>query len=291
MASFKVFIAEQTGFCQGVERALNIAIEAAKEAGEEIYSLGQIVHNRHATESLPIQQVSSIDEIPNGATVLLRAHGTTSKERAMLETKQCRLIDTMCPVLENIKSKADTHISNGGMVVFFGDAEHEEARFVKDGRDEVLVINDEADPTMQTIANFGKPVLLLSQSSKVPAKFLKFASALKKVLPNGMFEFDNTICSPVTKRHEALSKFAGWVEAMIIVGGKHSSNTRGLVEAAESVGAEVLHVEEPEEIDEDSISNFEYIGVISGTSAPQALVDSVVERLEKLGGEIVQRKI
>jgi len=288
--TFTVSIARQHGYCGGVTRALRLAqeaLDAHRDNGVTVVSVGQLIHNESALASFARAGLKSIDRVedaPAGAVVILRAHGTPQRKRDILAAKGCIAVDTTCPALTQAHKVVDASETGNTTVVLFGDADHEECIALKDGRPNILAgTNPEA--MARAIAGATPPVAVVSQSSKPPVEFDEFVQALRNHSDMEL-EVHSTICAPVRSRQKELERLLhSGIDRMIVVGGKRSSNSHGLGRLAER-RVPTLYLQRPEQIEAGWIHSGDHVGLIGGTSTPLSVLQDFRRYLEGLGGVI-----
>ncbi len=266
-----VYIPKEYGFCKGVERAVAKALEAPKPS----YCLGQLVHNKSVADELVargIVTVNSIDEVPNGATVIIRAHGEPPKVYRAAEARGITVVDTTCPSVRAIQQKAKKYNALGYQVVLIGDASHPEIKGINGWCDNSAIITDGKSPI--TICGCEK-VLVMFQTT-YDTRF--FEKSLQNICADGVktLEIFNTICYTTTVRQNYAQSLSEKCDLAVVVGDKNSSNTRRLYDIA-SKNCRTVWVEGVEaDIDYAKCRN---VCFISGASTPSELIKGVFERM------------
>ncbi|WP_448522621.1 4-hydroxy-3-methylbut-2-enyl diphosphate reductase [Pseudothermotoga sp.] len=275
----KLCVAENIGFCFGVERALK-TVEECLERERSVYSLGEIVHNRNVVERLKAKGLKVFhenDPIPEDAkdsVLIVRAHGVAPRILNELEKNFKRVIDATCPIVLKLFERARTAKEAGYKLIVFGDENHDEMKALK-GHVEDAVI------TTQPLALQGK-ICVLSQTTMSLDDFLSFGAETLKASEPTEFLFFNTVCEVTHRREVEVKKMAFECDLVIVVGGKNSSNTKKLARIA-SKTTKVLHVQDASELEEFDFKPFKKIGVTAGTSTPVEDVGLVVERIRSGG--------
>ena len=273
----KVIQAESAGFCWGVKRAIEKARKLAAESDIPIQTDGPLIHNRQMMEILKSEGIFSCDcpEKLQTGTLLIRAHGIPPERRDLLRNLPVKLQDATCPDVARIQSAIKQRAARGVMVVIYGDKGHPEVAGLlgfagKRGR----VISDSKD--IATLPEH-HPVTLVSQSTQFPATYKKIAEELQQSFPDA--EILDTICDSTRQRQAELTEIAAQVDAMVVVGGTHSANTRRLVELAESL-CPVQHVETAEQLDVEKLADCQTVGLTGGASTPDFLLEQVRKKIE-----------
>lgn len=273
-------IAAPTGLCFGVRRAIE-RLEIALGENKSVYAKGNPIHNPQEVERLSglgLSVVSSVAEIPRGAVAFVRAHGLSRGEYAELNGKCRVVIDGTCPFVQNVQKKAAELDRAGYKVVVFGDLEHPEVKGILGHIDgEALVVKSEK--CINLSGRCGK-IGILSQTTQKEAALAALAS--KFVFLADELRVYNTICRATVERQEAVKKLAESVDAVVVIGGKNSANTRALVEISQSSGLDARWIERAGELDEGWLRGKNKIGVAAGGSTPDWLVNDLTAKLLRL---------
>jgi 4-hydroxy-3-methylbut-2-enyl diphosphate reductase len=273
-------IANPTGLCFGVRRAIE-KLELALLENESVYAAGNPIHNPQEVERLSglgLKVVPCVAEIPDGAVAFIRAHGLSRGEYGELNGKCRMVLDGTCPFVRNVQKKAAELDREGYKVVLLGDLEHPEVKGILGHIDgEALVVKSENRINLPY--HCGK-IGILSQTTQKEATLAALAS--KFVFLARELKVYNTICRATIERQEAVKKLAESVEAIVVIGGKNSANTRTLVEISQSSGMDVIWIERAGELDEGWLRDKGKIGVAAGGSTPDRLVNDLTAKLLKL---------
>lgn len=277
----QIKVAGQAGFCRGVKRAMDIARKVVqKERHGPIYTYGPLVHNPHVIKKLEeegILPIESIDEVSSG-TIIIRSHGISPDEMDRLKKSDLNIVDATCPRVKALHSVIEKNICEGYNIVIAGNREHPEVIALMGfcrGRGQVISDSNE----MERLSLSGK-ICLVAQTTHSEMEFEKISEIMRRKHPES--RIINTICNFSCKRQEEVNNIAHSVEAMIVVGGKNSENTRNLARIAGSAGIPVFHLESEEGIDPTEVLKYRSIGVCAGASTPDWMVDKVKERLISL---------
>lgn len=277
----KVVVAESAGFCAGVKNAMRTAIDAA-EKHDGVYSLGSIIHNNQAVRLLELRGVTTLpaDCMPaNDRPVLIRAHGLHPAERASLLDAGCSIVDATCVYVAANQRLAAEAAADGYTVVVAGDAGHPEVTaLLGSAGDNARVVSTPDDAAALSVP--GK-IFLLAQTTFEPDVFDAIAQRLREHHAEVMVK--NTICSATHKRQAEVRQLAAVVDALVVVGGKHSANTKRLADVGQSAGKKVFLVETAAEILPGDFTDFRCVGVTAGASTPAWITQAVVDRLSELG--------
>jgi 4-hydroxy-3-methylbut-2-enyl diphosphate reductase len=243
--------------------------------------MGNPIHNPQEVERLSrlgLNVASSAAEIPDEAAAFIRAHGLSRGEHAELNGKCRTVIDGTCPFVRNVQKKAEELRREGYSVVVLGDLEHPEVKGILGHIDgEALVVKSENCINLR--ARYGK-IGILSQTTQKEAVLAALAS--KFVFLAEELRVYNTICRATVERQEAVKKLAERVDAVVVIGGKNSANTRALVEISQSFGLDARWIEHAGELDEGWLRDKDKIGVAAGGSTPDWLVNDLTAKLSRL---------
>lgn len=279
--------ASLTGFCFGVRRALDMMEQACQQRGG-VASLGEVVHNRQVVEyleSVGVKVICNLEESLGGA-VAIPSHGAGPEVFAEIERRRLPLVDATCPIVGKAQKRARELHQAGFQVVIFGDPDHPEVKAVLAwAGGNALAITDP-----QTLIASGKAprrLGLMAQTTQQPQSFARFVSGILELALAGMSEVRvvNTLCPSVHLRQQAAQELSRRVDLMIVVGGRHSANTRRLAEVCHEAGCETRHIETAAEIAPGWLHGKNRVGVAAGTSTPDQEVESVLAKLKELAEE------
>ena len=281
----EVIIDDNSGFCFGVVRAIGEAESALERVGE-VYSLGDIVHNRvevQRLEQLGLHTISH-EDMPRleGRTLLIRAHGEPPRTYRMAEELGITVIDATCPVVARLQRRLreayDKMQEVGGSVVLLGKRGHAEViGLTGQADDDVVVVENEADLNN---VDFTRPIYFLSQTTQSIALFNQLAEEIKVRAKGVTVNIDDTICRRVAGREALLADFSRSVDVVIFVSGRKSSNGRVLYEVCRGANPRSYNVEESSEIDWSWLDGAERVGICGATSTPRWLMEQVAEAIK-----------
>ncbi|MBR5802043.1 MAG: 4-hydroxy-3-methylbut-2-enyl diphosphate reductase [Alistipes sp.] len=283
-----VEIDQNSGFCFGVVRAISRAESALEALGGEVYSLGDIVHNRmevQRLESLGLRTVNHEDmESLSGRDLFIRAHGEPPTTFRRAEELGIRVIDATCPVVAQLQHKvvaAYEKMKNvGGQVVILGKRGHAEVvGLTGQVDDQVIVIEREED---LRLINFSAPVFFLSQTTQSIGLFWHLAERMKELIEDeSMLTVNDTICRRVSNREKALREFAERFDVVIFVCGKKSSNGKVLFDVCRGANPRSYNIEEESELQTEWFEGCQSVGICGATSTPAWLMSRVAEAIER----------
>jgi 4-hydroxy-3-methylbut-2-enyl diphosphate reductase len=278
----KVLLADEYGFCFGVERAVEMVEEALGE-GDTVRSLGPLIHNEQEMQRLGRQGVATISDpvqIKRGETAVIRAHGVTPTVQKELEEKASKVVDATCPFVTRVQKLAARAAEQNRHVVVVGSPDHPEMIGVQGyAPDHAFVIRDETE--VDTLPRLRNP-LVVAQTTIKAKTFFDTAEAVKTKTDDEV-QVVNTICSATRDRQDAARALAGMVDAFYIIGGRHSSNSRKLLAVCEEQCTKSFLIETEDEIDPHDLVGVENVGLTAGASTPDWLIQRIVRHLEVIG--------
>ena len=277
----KVRLAKTAGYCFGVRRAMELALQAAHSGRRGIFTYGPLIHNPQALELLRTKGVEVLGEVPppgsqNGGTVIIRAHGVPAQEKtALKEAGFDKVVDGTCPRVVRVQAVIKRSAAAGKDVVIVGDPEHPEVKGLlsfAEGRGQVVSGPEEVAslPALERVV----AVAQTTQNQKV---FNQVVDALEKRF--GPIESHNTICEATHRRQQEVARLAAEVDGVVVVGGKASANTRRLAQIAGQKGREVFLVETEAELERERLAQLNSVGVTAGASTPSWMIKKVMREL------------
>jgi (E)-4-hydroxy-3-methyl-but-2-enyl pyrophosphate reductase len=278
----QVLLAEEFGFCFGVERAVEM-VEGALSEGATVRTLGPLIHNTqeiHRLEAGGVRTINAPAEVSEGETAVIRAHGVTPEVQRELETRAERVIDATCPFVTKVQKLAERAAKEGRDVVVVGAPDHPEMIGVKGyAPDRAYIVRDAAE--VASLPPLHAP-LVVSQTTLKLSTFLEAADAVR-AKSDSEPQVVNTICSATRDRQDAARALAGHVDAFYVIGGKHSSNSLKLLSVCKEQCEKSYLIETPEEINAEDLRGASRVGVTAGASTPNWLIEQVVARLKEIG--------
>lgn len=278
----QVLLADEYGFCFGVERAVEM-VEDALEEGDTVRTLGPLIHNEQEMQRLGKSGVTTISEpvqIKRGETAVIRAHGVTPQVQRELEAKASKVVDATCPFVTRVQKLASRAANENRHVIVVGNPDHPEMIGVKGYAPEhAFIVKDAAE--IASLPKLRSP-LVVSQTTIKAQTFFDAAEAVKAKTDDEV-QVINTICSATRDRQDAARALAGEVDAFYIIGGNHSSNSRKLLAVCKEQCEKSFLIETEDEINDEDLKGVEKVGVTAGASTPDWLIKKVVGRLEEIG--------
>ncbi|MCA1961301.1 MAG: 4-hydroxy-3-methylbut-2-enyl diphosphate reductase [Desulfomonile sp.] len=281
----KIRLAKTAGFCMGVRRAVDMALDLKRvRPPAPIVTYGPLIHNPQTLELLEsrgIRMVNRLDEIEAG-TVVIRAHGISPSERSTLKARGLTIIDATCPRVARVQAVIRKHAAKGHFCVIVGDDDHPEVRgllgFAAAGG---LAIGSPEEMELFESLNGDREICVVAQTTQEPEIFRRVVALLAERCPK-LHVYD-TICDSTKKRQDEVCRLARQVDMVVVVGGRGSGNTRRLVKVAQAQGIEALHVETAEEIPSAAVAGSQVVGVTAGASTPNWQIQRVIDRLREIG--------
>lgn len=283
----EVIVGKYAGFCGGVKSAVEKTEKATIE-NNGMYCLGEVVHNRQVIENLEakgLKIVDSIDEVPNGSKMIIRAHGEREEIYKIAEDRGIEIIDTTCNIVKSIHNKVKS-ASKDSFVIIIGEKEHAETIGTKGFAGENCYVVEEESDILDSYmeyekTNLGK-VYVCSQTTFKLSKFEELAKEIEHNYYEADVIIDNTICNATETRQNECKELAKQVDSMIVIGGKNSANTKKLVDISKENLNKVFWIQTLDDIMEEDFSGIEKIGIMAGASTPSYIIDEVKEYLENL---------
>jgi (E)-4-hydroxy-3-methyl-but-2-enyl pyrophosphate reductase len=290
LKKMQVLLANEYGFCFGVERAVEM-VEDALEKGETVRSLGPLIHNDQEMQRLGKYGVTAISEpvqIGRGETAVIRAHGVTPQIQKELEKTASKVVDATCPFVTRVQKLASRAAEQDRHVIVVGSPDHPEMIGVKGyAPDHAFVIRDESE--VAGLPRLRNP-LIVSQTTIKAQTFFDTAEAIKTRTDDEV-QIVNTICSATRDRQEAARALAGMVDVFYIIGGRHSSNSVKLLAVCKEQCPKSFLIETEDEINRADLVGAERVGVTAGASTPNWLIEKIVKHLEDIGGSLSEARV
>ncbi|MDF1578746.1 MAG: 4-hydroxy-3-methylbut-2-enyl diphosphate reductase [Desulfobulbales bacterium] len=277
----KVILAENAGFCMGVRRAVETTLDMVRK-NDKIATFGPLIHNPQVLGLLEERGVEILREIPDyrDGAIIIRAHGVPPESKAKLRSTGAEIHDATCPRVLKVQAIIRKHQKDGFATVIIGDRNHAEV-------DGLLGFAGETGQVVSSVEEarsleLSSPYIIVSQTTQDDKSFALLSTIILEHFPGGLVF--NTICDSTHKRQAAVLALCGRVEAMVVVGGRSSANTRRLAELVEKTGCPVHLVETEEELDPESFKQYNCVGVTAGASTPSWLINRAIQFLESIPG-------
>ena len=274
----EVLLSSPRGFCAGVVRAIDVVDICLRRYGPPVYVKHQIVHNPYVVNDLERRgaiTVEDVDEIPEGSLVVFSAHGSPPEDFVKAKARDLKVIDAVCPLVTKVHNEAKKYHREGKKVVLVGHQGHQEVRGTM-GQVEMTLIDGDSEEELSAWAD-DQEVAVLTQTTLSVGDTAQAIDSIRNKFPNAVVR--NDICYATTNRQDAVRQMAGSVDLVLVIGAQNSSNCNRLREVAESLGVPSYLINGPEEIDPSWLEGSDTVGITSGASTPEVLVESVIEKL------------
>jgi 4-hydroxy-3-methylbut-2-enyl diphosphate reductase len=287
----KILLAAPRGYCAGVDRAVDVVERALRIYGEPVYVRKQIVHNIHVVRDLERKGAVFVEEeseVPEGATVVLSAHGVAPEVYENSEARQLRVIDATCPLVTKVHLEARRFARDGSTILLIGHQGHEEVVGTSgEAPEHIRLIGDEEEARTVEVPDPSR-VSYLSQTTLSVDETNRIIDVLRERFPQIQGPPRDDICYATQNRQDAVKVMADRADVVLVIGSHNSSNSNRLVEVSRAEGTPAHLIDDETEIDPAWLDGVAAVGVTSGASAPEWLVDRVIEHLRGLGASEVE---
>ena len=273
----EVTTAKSAGFCFGVKRAVDMVYDEAKK-GERVYTLGPIIHNQQVVEDLEkkgVKVIDSVNDINNGydATVIIRSHGVPEKVINALREKNVNIVDATCPFVLKIHKIVKEASQNGKTIIIIGSDNHPEVEGIKGWCVNEPVVLESVEEAENYTVDGAKKLCVVSQTTFNYKKFKDIVDILSKK----SYDIDvmNTICNATEERQTEAGTIARQSDAMLVIGGKHSSNTQKLYEICRKECENTYFIQTLDDLDLKQLQSFRSVGITAGASTPNNIIKEV----------------
>lgn len=291
----QIHLANPRGFCAGVDRAIGIVERALDLFGAPIYVRHEVVHNRFVVDNLRARGavfVEELDDVPDGATVIFSAHGVARSVREQAEQRGLKVFDATCPLVTKVHMEVSRHARVGREVILIGHAGHPEVEGTMGQYDEA---QGGRMYLAETVADVGTlevrdpaELAYVTQTTLSVDDTIRIVDALRERFPAIQGPRKDDICYATQNRQDAVKELSEQCELLLVVGSRNSSNSNRLRELAEKEGTPAYLIDGPADIDPLWLTDKTAIGVTAGASAPEVLVQQVIDRLRELGASQVR---
>src|SRR4051812_40337557 len=288
----KLLLAAPRGYCAGVDRAVQTVERALELYGAPVYVRKEIVHNKHVVQVLRERGAIFVDElddsIPEGAMTVFSAHGVSPMVHAEAERRRLRTIDATCPLVTKVHREAVKFASEGYTIVLIGHAGHEEVEgTMGEAPEHIVLVETEADvdaleiPDPDRVAYISQTTLSVDETRAVIAR-------LRERFPNITGPRTDDICYATTNRQAAVKALAAQCELVLVIGSRNSSNSNRLVDVARDIGADAHLIDHEGQVRDEWLDGVRTVGITSGASAPEELVQRLVDFFRARGATRVE---
>jgi 4-hydroxy-3-methylbut-2-en-1-yl diphosphate reductase len=287
----RVLLAAPRGYCAGVDRAVDIVERALRLYGAPVYVRKQIVHNIHVVRDLERKGAVFVEEeteVPEGATVVLSAHGVAPEVYQNSARRQLRVIDATCPLVTKVHLEARRFASDGSTILLIGHQGHEEVIGTSgEAPDHIRLVGDVEEARQVEVPDPGR-VSYLSQTTLSVDETNEIIDVLRQRFPDIQGPPRDDICYATQNRQDAVKELAGRADVLLVIGSDNSSNSNRLVEVSRAMDTPAHLIDDETEIEEAWLDGAETVGVTSGASAPEWLVDRVLTWLRDRGATEIE---
>ncbi|MGD9847209.1 MAG: 4-hydroxy-3-methylbut-2-enyl diphosphate reductase [Variibacter sp.] len=282
----KVVLAQPRGFCAGVVRAVEIVERALQQYGAPVYVRHEIVHNKHVVENLKTKGarfVEELDEIPAGAVTVFSAHGVARSVEEEARVRQLPVLDATCPLVTKVHNQGKRYVSQGRTLILIGHAGHPEVEGTM-GQIEapVILVQNEDDVAKLDLAD-DTPAAYITQTTLSVDDTKGIIAALERRFIDIVGPDTRDICYATQNRQAAVRDLSKVVDVILVVGAKNSSNSNRLREIGAEEGVPSYLIADGNELDPAWIGGANVVGITAGASAPEVLVDDVIDALRRIG--------
>ncbi len=281
----RILVAEPSGFCAGVKRAVAMLDQALIDLDSPIYCYRELVHNRQVIEQFTdrgVLFVDSLNEVPEGANLVFSAHGVAPALLKEARQRQLRVIDATCPFVSRIHGKVRQFVANGRLVLLVGHRGHDEVRGVVGEAPGSVMVIENPDEAESVQVPLGTSLALVTQTTLSITDTEKTVSVLRRRFPELAFLPQSDICGAVRSRQLAVRKLASLVDRVLVLGAQNSSNSLRLVEVARDAGAAATLIPSLDELRTLNWQGIDAVGITAGASTPDSFIQAVIDELQKL---------
>ena len=275
----EVLLSSPRGFCAGVVRAIEVVELCLEKFGPPVYVKHQIVHNPYVVASLERKgaiTVEDVEDIPAGSVVVFSAHGSAPEDFDGAAARDLKVIDATCPLVTRVHNEARKYRREGRNIVLVGHRGHQEVRGTM-GQTQMVLIDEREGMTLPDW-DPSAPIVVLTQTT-LSVDDTKYAiGEIERAFPNAITRAD--ICYATTNRQDAVKELASNVDMVLVIGAQNSSNCNRLREVAEAHGVPAYLINGPEDLNDAWLEGIERVGITSGASTPEVLVDEVITALK-----------
>jgi 4-hydroxy-3-methylbut-2-enyl diphosphate reductase len=284
----KIILANPRGFCAGVDRAITIVEETLKLYGCPVYVYHEVVHNKFVVNNLMNKGaifVHDIAQVPDGAILIYSAHGVSLELRAQADTKNLQLIlDATCPLVSKVHVEVKNLYKKGYTILMIGHKGHPEVHgTMGQVPDRIYLIESIEDAKVLQLNHDIKQIAVITQTTLSVDDTAQLITDLKILFPNLQTAKDEDICYATSNRQNAVKMLLDYCDGVIVIGSKNSSNSNRLKELVIKHGKKAYLIDSATEINDDMVSSLNNIGITAGASAPEILVQDVVQKLQQFG--------
>jgi len=290
----EIILANPRGFCAGVERAINIVEEALKKYGKPLYVRHEIVHNKHVVQSMQSRGVifvKEVDEVPSQARVIFSAHGVSLDVMQEAKKRDLKVINATCPLVEKVHRRMKMYESGERTIILIGHDNHPEVIGTRGQvQAEIHVVSSVAQVKELKI-DVDQPIAYATQTTLSLTDTAHIIEAIEAKFSNVQGPSTDDICYATQNRQNAVRAMAATAEAIIVIGSKNSSNSNRLYDIAKSMTKAAFLIDDIDDLNIDCLANIAAVGITAGASAPEHLVQRVIQALQLRFADAVIKQI
>jgi 4-hydroxy-3-methylbut-2-enyl diphosphate reductase len=284
--SKRVLVAAPRSFCAGVVRAIDIVEKLLEQHGPPVYVRHEIVHNVHVVRDLETRGavfVESEDDVPEGALVVLSAHGVAPQVYRRCEQRNLQVVDAVCPLVSKVHAEARRYAGRGLKIALVGHAGHVEVEGTMGEAPEAMALVETPEDARNLELEDGQQLAYLTQTTLSLDDTAEVVDALRERFPDLVGPPSADICYATQNRQDAVKRICEEATLVLVVGSRTSSNANRLVEVARALGVEAYLIDDDSDLDFAWLEGHETVGLTAGASSPDLLVDQVFEKLSEVG--------
>jgi 4-hydroxy-3-methylbut-2-enyl diphosphate reductase len=282
----QIILAQPRGFCAGVKRAIEIVERALEIYGAPIYVRHEIVHNKYVVSDLKAKGVvfvNEVSEIPDNGVTIFSAHGIAQKVENEARLRNLPIIDATCPLVTKVHKEAQRSEENGNQIILIGHNGHPEVEGTSGQVKSEVILVEKVGDVASIVVKDAEKLSYVTQTTLSVDDTREIIEALQKRFPKITGPGTKDICYATQNRQDAVRKLSGMTDMLLVIGSKNSSNSNRLRDLGEEMGVDSYLINGAEDINQDWLVGKNKIGITAGASAPEVLVDSIIEFLGTLG--------
>lgn len=276
----KVLLASPRGYCAGVDRAVESVEHALDVFGPPVYVRKEIVHNKHVVETLKARGAIFVDsaaEVPEGETVVFSAHGVSPAVHAEAADRKLKTIDATCPLVTKVHVEAKKFAADGYQIILIGHEGHEEVEGTMGEAPDAMILVETIDDVATLEVDDPEKLAFISQTTLSVDETREIIVALKNKFPSIVGPRTDDICYATTNRQASVKELAAECDVVLVIGSKNSSNSNRLVDVTRDLGTDAYLIDNASEVQDEWLEGKPVVGITSGASAPDELVQNLVQ--------------
>ena len=291
--AMKILLANPRGFCAGVNMAIECVDQVLAIKGPPVYVYHEIVHNRHVVDGFRNRGVTFVDEIeqvPEGSVVVYSAHGISPRIRESAQRRRLVEVDATCPLVTKVHMEVLRYVRDGYTVIFVGHTNHDEAVGTVGEAPESIIVVESPEQARALVVKDGTRLAYVTQTTLSVSDAQRVIDVLRERFPNIRYPAKDDICYATTNRQNAVTQLVREADVVLVIGSRNSSNSQRLVERAVEAGRPAYLIDDASELETDWLKGKQAVLVTAGASAPEHLVDELLQKLRSDYGGIVESR-